>query len=155
MEEAGIRFFFTDTHGLLHANPRPKYGAFAPVYCPNGVAVFGRDVESSKQVWSADEGYPGDFSYRDYYRDIGFDLEYEYIRPHIASTGERKMTGFKYHRITGQTDHKEPYHHDEALNRAAEHAGNFMFNREKQVEHLQGIMGKPPIIVAPYDRFGR
>jgi hypothetical protein len=24
------------------------------------VAAFGRDVESSKQVWSADEGYPGD-----------------------------------------------------------------------------------------------
>ena len=26
-----------------------------------------------------------------------------------------------------------------------------MFNREKQVEHLVGLAGKPPIIVAPYD----
>ena len=39
-----------------------------------GVAFFGRDAESSQQVWSRDEGYPGDAFYRDFYRDIGFDL---------------------------------------------------------------------------------
>jgi 1,4-alpha-glucan branching enzyme len=39
-----------------------------------------------------------------------------------------------------------------ALDRAAEHAGNFMFNREKQVEWLSGSMqGRPALIVAPYD----
>ncbi len=151
LEEAGIRFFFTDTHGVLNASPRPKYGVFAPVYCPNGVAAFGRDVESSKQVWSAREGYPGDYDYRDYYRDIGFDLDYDYIRPYIASTGERKRTGFKYYRITGPGDHKEPYRPADALNKAALHAGHFMFNREKQVEHLSGRMQSPPIVVAPYD----
>jgi len=151
LEEAGIRYFFTEAHGVLHAGPRPKFGVFAPIYCPNGVAVFGRDTESSKQVWSAQEGYPGDYDYRDFYRDIGFDLEYDYIRPYIASTGERKMTGFKYHRITGKTDHKEPYRPDRALEKAAEHAGNFMFNREKQAEHLEGVLGRPPLITAPYD----
>ncbi len=26
-----------------------------------------------------------------------------------------------------------------------------MFNREKQIEHLAGVMGRPPIILAPYD----
>jgi len=50
LREAGIRFFFTDSHGLLHGTPRPKYGVFAPVYCKGtGVAAFGRDLESSKQ----------------------------------------------------------------------------------------------------------
>ncbi len=151
LEEAGILYFFVDTHGILHADPRPKYGVYAPVYCPNGVAVFGRDRETSKQVWSADEGYPGDFSYRDFYRDIGFDLDYDYVRPYIASTGERKMTGFKYYRITGKSDHKEPYDPGAASDKAADHAGNFMFNREKQIEHLFGVMDKRPIIVAPYD----
>jgi hypothetical protein len=29
-----------------------------------------RDTESSKQVWSAVEGYPGDYDYREFYRDI-------------------------------------------------------------------------------------
>lgn len=151
LEEAGIRFFFTDTHGILHACPRPKYGVYEPIYAPNGVAAFGRDLESSKQVWSAKEGYPGDFDYRDFYRDIGFDLEYDYIRPYIASTGERKMTGFKYYRITGKSDHKLAYSPDNAMRKAAEHAGNFMFNREKQIEHLRGLIGKEPLIVAPYD----
>ncbi len=151
LAEAGIRFFFTDTHGILHATPRPKHGVYAPVFCPNGVAAFGRDKESSKQVWSAQEGYPGDVDYRDFYRDIGFDLEYDYIQPYIATTGERKMTGFKYHRITGKGDHKEPYNPDNAMRKAADHAGNFMFNREKQIEHLAGVMDRPPLVCAPYD----
>jgi len=151
LEEEGIRFFFTDTHGVLHASPRPKYGVYQPLYCPNGVCAFGRDAESSKQVWSAREGYPGDFDYRDYYRDIGFDLDYDYIRPFISSTGERKRTGFKYHRITGPSDHKAPYNPENAMKKAAEHAGHFMFNREKQVEHLAGILDRPPVVVAPYD----
>ena len=151
LKEAGILFFFVDGHGVLNASPRPKYGVYAPVYCPNGVAAFGRDKETSKQVWSADEGYPGDFAYRDFYRDIGFDLDYDYIRPYIASTGERKMTGFKYYRITGKTERKEPYDPAAATDRAAEHAGNFMFNREKQIEHLHGLIGKKPLVVAPYD----
>ncbi len=70
----GVKYFLAECHGLLHASPRPKYGCYAPIYTPAGVAAFGRDPESSKQVWSAQEGYPGDFDYRDFYRDIGFDL---------------------------------------------------------------------------------
>lgn len=147
----GIKFFLVDTHGILHATPRPKYGIFAPLYCPSGVAAFGRDVESSKQVWSAIEGYPGDYQYREFYRDIGFDLDYDYIKPYISPDGMRVGTGIKYYRITGPTDHKEPYNRGAAIETAASHAGNFLFNREKQVEHLYDFLGKKPIIVAPYD----
>ena len=151
LREAGLRYFFLDNHGLLHATPRPKYGVHAPLYCPNGMAVFGRDKETSQQVWSAETGYPGDYDYRDFYRDIGFDLDYDTIRPFIASTGDRKMTGFKYYRITGKDDNKEPYHPGRAMDKAAQHAEHFMFNREKQIEHLAGLMDRPPIVVAPYD----
>ncbi len=151
LKKAGIRFFISETHGILHASPRPKFGVYAPVYCPSGVAAFGRDVESSKQVWSAIEGYPGDGDYREYYRDIGFDLDYEYVRPYITPDGLRVNTGIKYYRITGKNDHKEPYSRARALEKAASHASNFMFNREKQVEHLFDFMGRQPLIVAPYD----
>ena len=152
LKEAGIRFFFTDSHGVLHGSPRPKYGVFAPVYCKGtGVACFGRDLESSKQVWSSIEGYPGDYNYREFYRDIGFDLEHDYISPYIHPDGVRINTGIKYYRITGTGNHKEPYIPDWAREKAAAHAGNFIFNRQKQASYLNDLMGKPPIIVSPYD----
>ena len=151
LKEAGIKYFFLDAHGILHGSPRPKYGVFAPVYCKSGVACFGRDLESSKQVWSSIEGYPGDYYYREFYRDIGFDLDYDYIRPYIHPDGIRINTGIKYYRITGDTDHKEPYLPDRAKDKAAEQAGNFMFNRQRQVEHLFEFLQQKPIIVSPYD----
>jgi 1,4-alpha-glucan branching enzyme len=152
LKESGIRYFFVDSHGLFHASPRPKYAVYSPVYCRSGVAAFGRDVESSKQVWSSVEGYPGDYDYRDFYRDVGFDLDYDYIKPYLHDDGLRKSLGIKYYRITGTSEHKDSYNRQRALEKAAEHAGNFMFNREKQVERLADMFqDRKPIIVAPYD----
>lgn len=152
LKKEGIRYFLVDTHGILFGNPRPRFGVFSPYLCKSGVGVYGRDTESSKAVWSAIEGYPGDPNCRDFYRDIGFDLDYEYIRPYINADGVRINTGIKYYRITGSTNHKEPYVPEWARERAADQAGNFMFNREKQVEYLEPQMdGRKPVIVAPYD----
>ncbi|MDZ7860440.1 MAG: 1,4-alpha-glucan branching protein domain-containing protein [Candidatus Krumholzibacteriota bacterium] len=147
----GIKYFFTDSHGILNGEPRPRYGVFAPVSCPNGVALFGRDNESSKQVWSAKEGYPGDYQYRDFYRDVGFDLDYDYIKPYLHGDGNRISLGIKYYRITGKGEEKQIYDPSAAAEKAALHAGNFMFNREKQIEHLEGFLGTKPIVVSPYD----
>ena len=151
LKENGLQYFFTDTHGILYGIPRPRYGVYAPVYCPSGVAAFGRDPESSKQVWSAGEGYPGDYWYREFYRDVAFDLDFNYIRPYIDPAGNRVDTGIKYYRITGKTNHKEPYEPDRARAKAEEHAANFLFNRERQVEYLYGRLGRKPVIVSPYD----
>jgi len=154
LREFSIRFFFTDTHGILFADKRPRYGVYAPLFCPSGVAAFGRDIESSKSVWSAEEGYPGDFRYREFYRDIGYDLEFEYIRPYIHESGLRTATGIKYYKITGgdlDLSEKHPYIERDAREAAASNAGNFMFNRQKQAEWLSRFMDRPPIIVSPYD----
>ncbi|OGX15325.1 MAG: glycoside hydrolase, partial [Omnitrophica WOR_2 bacterium RBG_13_41_10] len=150
LKGAGIKYFFSDAHGVLHGSPRPKYGVFAPVYCKSGVACFGRDLESSKQVWSSIEGYPGDYCYREFYRDIAFDLDYEYVRPYIHPDGIRINTGIKYYRITG-SDNKQPYSPHLAKEKAAEHAGNFLFNRHRQIEYLYDFLQKKPLIVSPYD----
>jgi 1,4-alpha-glucan branching enzyme len=150
LAENDIRYFVSSSHGLLNAVPRPKYGLYAPIYTPNGVAVFGRDRESSKQVWSANEGYPGDFNYREFYRDIGYDLDYNYVKPYLPE-GIRKHTGIKYYKITGKTDHKEVYDPDKAREKVAEHAENFIFNRKHQMLYLKQILDRKPIIVAPYD----
>ncbi len=151
LREAGIRYFCVDTHAIGNAGSPATFGSYAPLYCPSGPAAFGRDPESSKQVWSSIEGYPGDYDYREFYRDVGFDLELDYIRPYIHKDGIRVHTGIKYYRITGPTEHKEPYVPRKALEKAALHAENFLSNRQRQVEWLRGRMSRKPIIVAPYD----
>jgi 1,4-alpha-glucan branching enzyme len=151
LQEAEIRWFIVDSHGVLFADPKPQHGIFAPIFTPSGPAAFGRDVDSSKQVWSAEEGYPGDLNYREFYRDVGYDLDYDYIKPYIQPNGQRKFVGLKYHAITGRTPHKNPYQPQVARERAAAHAENFMLNREKQISHLHDLLGIPPIVLAPYD----
>lgn len=153
LREAGLEFFFTETHGLAFGSPRPRYGPFRPVFCPTGVAAFARDAESSKQVWSAEAGYPGDSDYREFYRDLGYDADYGYIKPYLHGDGVRRTVGLKYHRITGKVglSDKQPYVPRHALRKADEHAANFMFNRQHQAQWLRGVLGVEPCIVAPYD----
>jgi 1,4-alpha-glucan branching enzyme len=154
LRESGIDFFFVDTHAILYGDTRPAYGVYAPVHTPAGVAAFARDAESSKQVWSSKEGYPGDALYRDFYRDIGYDLDLSYIGPYVHTDGIRHATGFKYHRITGRDvplHEKAPYDFGAARDRSAMHAGNFLFNRGRQVEYLRSKMDRDPIVIAPYD----
>jgi 1,4-alpha-glucan branching enzyme len=150
LQEANIRWFILDTHGILHAKPRPRFGTFAPIFTPNGVAAFGRDYDSSRQVWSKHEGYPGDPRYRDFYRDIGFDLDFDYVRPHLPSPENRGFTGLKYYRITGAGE-KKVYQRDHALAAASEHAQHFLDERLAQVRQIAPLLDRPPIIVAPYD----
>ncbi|MCW2277254.1 glycoside hydrolase family 57 protein [Heliophilum fasciatum] len=150
--EKGIGYFITDAHGILYATPQPRYGLFAPLRTPHGAAAFGRDMESSRQVWSKDEGYPGDVDYREYYRDVGYDQDFEYLRPFIHPEGIRLHTGFKYHRITEREGHhKEAYVPEWAAGKARQHAENFIFNRQQQVRYLNGLMDRPPMILSPYD----
>ena len=151
LQEANIRWFILDTHGLLHSVPRARFGTFAPVFTPNGIAAFGRDFDSSRQVWSKHEGYPGDPRYRDFYRDIGFDLDFDYVKAHLPSPDNRGYTGMKYYRITGRAGLKEIYQRDHALQAASEHAAHFLGERVAQIQKLAGILDRPPIIIAPYD----
>jgi 1,4-alpha-glucan branching enzyme len=152
LREASIRYFVVDSHALLHADEPPVYGVYAPVYCPSGVAAFARDTESSEQVWSAEHGYPGDPHYRDFYRDIGFDLPMHYIGAHVHPEGHRLYTGFKYHAITHEHLHdKWIYDPEIARGRAGLHASHFRGEMEKQVERLAASMERPPLVVSPYD----
>ncbi len=150
LKEAGIDYFFSDTHGILHASQQPINGVYAPLDCGNGVTVFARDPESSRQVWSSQEGYPGDFDYREYHSDIGFDLDLEYIAPYILDGEIRINTGIKYHRVTGAPT-KQFYRPIQAYQKAQLHARDFLEKRQQQIASLGGVMDRPPIIISPYD----
>lgn len=151
LQKSGYRYFFLDTHGVLNAEPNPRYGAYAPIACTNGLAAFCRDRESSRQVWSAREGYPGDFDYREYYRDVGFEREPEYLAPYMPEGVTRANTGIKYYRITGRHDNKEPYAPKAARAKAALHAEHFLSCRRQEISDIAQNMDRPPVLVAPFD----
>lgn len=151
LKEANIRWFVTETHGVLYARPQPRYGTFAPIYTANGVAAFGRDFDSARQVWSRHEGYPGDPRYRDFYRDIAFELDYDYIAPFLPAAPVRSFTGLKYWRITGGETEKQPYSRGTAIQAAAQHAQHFLEARLQQIHKAAGSMDRPPFVLSPYD----
>jgi 1,4-alpha-glucan branching enzyme len=149
--EAELRWFITDTHGLLHARPRPRCGVFAPILTPNGLAAFGREKHSARQVWSREQGYPADARYRDFYRDIGFDLDLDYLQSHLPAPEQRGFTGIKYHRVTDRSAEKQCYDRRAAVEAAAEHADHFLKHRKIQIRKLSRILEEPPILICPYD----
>ncbi len=151
LKEFGIEYAIVESHGILYADPAPVYGTFAPIVSPDGLTCFGRDIESSKQVWSSIIGYPGDFNYREYYRDIGYDLDYDYIKPYIASNGARVHTGIKYYRITSKNGEKDYYNPRWAMDTAEKQAGHFLDSRTAQIENLSSFMDVPPVVICPYD----
>lgn len=151
LKEFGIQYIIVETHGILYADPTPLYGTYAPIISPQGIIAFGRDIESSRQVWSSINGYPGDYNYREFYRDIGYEAPYEYIKPYITHDGIRVPTGIKYHRITGKTDNKDIYNLQWAQDSINNQAGHFFDCRTKQIEELSKNTLNPPIILCPYD----
>jgi 1,4-alpha-glucan branching enzyme len=149
-----INYFLVDAHALDLADPRPALGIYAPIICPSGVAAFARDPESSAQVWSAEVGYPGDPRYREFYRDIGHDLDSDTIARFLLPDGVRRNVGLKYHRVTGRDvplHDKEPYHRGWALDAANDHAEHFVQARAHRIDEVRTATGRAPVIVAPYD----
>jgi 1,4-alpha-glucan branching enzyme len=148
LQEANIRWFVLDAHGLLFGKPRPRRSIYAPCYTPAGPAAFARDRDSSRQVWSALGGYPGDPAYREFYRDAGFDLPMEHLGP--FGRGTRKFSGVKYHRITGPSEEKELYDPVAAETVAEAQAYHFVEERRRQIREISAA-GFDPIVVVPFD----
>lgn len=153
LKAAGLRFFFLEKHGLTQSKPPARMGTARPVYTPLGLAAFGRDARTSHQVWSATDGYPGHAAYREFYRDLGYDLPYEDIKPFLHSDGVRRNVGLKFHRITGRVDlgKKKPYVPAWAQERATIHAADFLRRCQLQCIEISEATGLTPHITTPYD----
>jgi 1,4-alpha-glucan branching enzyme len=152
MARCGLRYSLLDGHGLLHALPRPRYGVYAPICSPAGVAFFGRDNESTLPVWSASQGYPGDGVYREFHRDLGWDLPEDRLKE--AGIISHRPLGLKLHRVTGQAcslDQKQPYAPRRAAERVVEHAAAYLQGRAALLDNLAATIDRPPLLVAPFD----
>ncbi|MDX2139071.1 MAG: 1,4-alpha-glucan branching protein domain-containing protein [Chloroflexota bacterium] len=75
----------------------------------SGVVVIGRNQRTGQQVWSADQGYPGDFDYREFHR-------------------KADTSGLQYWRVTGKKvdlGDKDVYRPDWADNKIDQHAEHY------------------------------
>ena len=150
--ECGIRYAVLDGHGILNSKPRPRYGVYAPICSKNGIAFFGRDSQSTLPVWSAKEGFPGDPSYREYHKDIGWELPLNKLKEHGISS--IRPLGLKFYRITDNAislGEKDFYKENLAEKKAEEHAEIYLSRRSEQLKKLNLDYKFNPTLIAPFD----
>ncbi|HET8624415.1 MAG TPA: 1,4-alpha-glucan branching protein domain-containing protein [Gemmatimonadales bacterium] len=158
--DAGFRYFFVDAHLAAAGRPLGVYGdpitgpresyerlsegerslrspyhayRVSPTRGTEAVAAYVRDPRASMQVWSRQEGYPGEGRY----------LEFHKIR---------WPGGLKLWRVTGghvDLGGKDPYHPALALQAVASHAHHF----QELLGRIAAARSPGPsgVIVAPFD----
>lgn len=108
LEDNGIENIFISEHAAN--NPASS------IFRKGKVNIFLRDMATAERVWSRECGYPGHPFYREYYRDIGWDMPLEQIREYLRPWEFHRFTGFKYFSITDKNNpRKEIYKYDRAL----------------------------------------
>ena len=136
----------------MNATPRPRYGVYAPICSKKGVAFFGRDSESTLPVWSAKDGFPGNKVYREFHKDLGWELPISKLQKKgIPSV---RPLGLKYYKITDSEiplGKKEFYKENEAIKKVEEHSEDYLLARSKQLENLSLSASFDPLLVAPFD----
>ncbi len=136
-----FNYTIIDTHGMAFADPAPEKGSFAPIRTPAGLTVFARDFAASREIWDAEKGFPSDPVYRDFYRDIGYDLPAQAVETFLEPGGVRSATGFKYWAVTGQGVDKVLYESDLAAERVAFHAASFLDARAERAASVASLTG--------------
>ncbi len=125
LAEQGVEWTFVDAHSLRNASSFVEFNKGGAALCPSGAVVFGRDEATARQVWSAEDGFPAAPVYRDYHRDVGYELPEAEIVPFLWGGVGRGMTGFKLNRIAGVLRDTEAYDPVAAAERVNEQAAEF------------------------------
>ncbi len=146
LKKAHIKWTVLEGHAIALGEPSPPEGIFRPVITPEGIIVLARDADTCKFVWSRDAGYPGNPWYRDFYRDVCYDLkdsEWKTFRP----DGIRHHTGLKYFRITGKKE-KKPYIREKAMMVLKEDAQDFVKRLSQRTIEAEDVTEEPVIVLA-------
>ncbi|MBX2810360.1 MAG: DUF1957 domain-containing protein [Myxococcales bacterium] len=154
LSEAGIRYTFVESTGLLNGAPSPHCGLRRPVVTSEGLLVFGRDPLAARQVWSRDVGYPGEPWYLDFHSDRSFQLSEDMARPYRLATGVRVPLRLRYHRVTDRrVPPEEKLDYDSALAMAEtrSHAEHFLRTQERELRSASEGIGWSAYTVALFD----
>jgi 1,4-alpha-glucan branching enzyme len=134
-------YTITDTHSLILRNPPASRGSFFPVKTREGIFVLARDFYASRELEGG--GPAQDPVYRDYSRDIGYELPLGQMKAFLGPAGERTMTGFKYWAGGGS----EVYDPDKAAEKAGARACAFLEALGARLRSVAEYMEEPPISV--------
>ena len=113
---------------------------------------LGRDSESTLPVWSSKEGFPGNPVYREFHKDLGWELPASVLQKKGIPT--IRPLGLKFHRITnkdGALSKKEFYEENEAIKKVDEHSDHYLLSRSKQLKKLTLSSSFDPLLIAPFD----
>ncbi|MBN2713296.1 MAG: DUF1957 domain-containing protein [Planctomycetes bacterium] len=152
--EEGIKWFLVNSNGIDEGDTRCLFGTNEPVITPNGVACFGIDQETRAQVWSREAGYPGHANYKEWYRDLGYEADWDYLPEYFKTANVRRNTGLKYYRITSKDadlGSKDYYNPLWAEGTAHEQAGQFVYYRGVQANHILGSTSRKGCVISAYD----
>ena len=117
------------------------------------MAAFGRHPTTSKLVWSSKVGYPADYNYREYYRDIGFELDAALPRSlPVRQRGPRRRWGSSTTASPVRGRDKHLYNPDWAGETAERHARDFVGPlAATRPRAARSRMPFPAVVVSPYD----
>ncbi|MCL2659331.1 MAG: DUF1957 domain-containing protein, partial [Acidobacteriaceae bacterium] len=158
LSESNIDFFFVDTHlveegartpspyllmngatahqesSALHRSLYQPYYVDGPYDKRYATTIFPRDPRTGIQVWSGENGYPGDGVYLDFHK-------------------KRWPGGHRYWRVTGpkvDMGDKQPYDPQRASDQVKTHASHFvhLVYEALNAGYRDSV---PPILCAPFD----
>ncbi len=151
LKRYGVKYCQLPSHSVISSRDKSSGGGYMPVELPSGVFAFVRDWSITSLIWNSVSGYPCDVDYREFYRDIGYDLPLDYIRRYIHEPDVRVFTGFKYHRITGKTDQKDLYDPEKADKKVKLHVDNYLYHIERKGIMLSSFGISTPMFNLCYD----
>lgn len=145
------KYFTLSSTAFSFSESYPKRGNYAPVKTPSGLYAFALDGALMSFVNSSLTGYPGDDDYREFYRDIGYDLPRNYVGKYLHNKEHGGFTGYKYYAVSGKKAEKDIYERDKAMYKVKLHSENFISNIIEKKNKVQPLIDRPPIFNLAFD----
>ena len=136
LNNSGIEYFFVDSHGILDAEILENKNEIGlntnfGYNLESNVSVFGRNKNTSRQVWDANIGYPGNEYYREFHK-------------------KDHESGLHYWRIT-KREEKELYDIEEANKKVQADSIHFARLLETELLDFSEETKLTGIIISMYD----
>lgn len=152
LEEYGIKWIQLPSQSVITAKNKLIRADHAPTLVGDStIHSFVRDWSLTNLVWSDAYGYPCDSDYREFYRDIGYDLPMSYIQPYIHDD-IRVFTGYKYWAITSKSAvNKRFYDAQKANTKVLLHSNNFLYHIRRRGLSLAAETNEIPTYTICFD----